>query len=748
MDKNRLFKYFNKGVSFIFIFSVLSLICLYIYHRGIVLTVSALILITACLAVFIGIFLYLAKVKRSVLNTLVYKFSLFRLLLLFFLANFVFANFFLVVLGMFDFDNFLSIEYSLASKLFGILLFYFCYFLLSTSLGEFFLTLFKVKKLNRRDKIIFAYALGFSFFSLTIFFIAVSGLLYKSVILFLLVASILFSYKYIRKNLRLIFNHGFSIKMRDKKNFIFIFVFILLSIQLVFIAKPVPVTTDDLHTYWNAPLEYSRAHSFLVMTNTKTASASQNNEMIYAGIITLFETKYIGYFQFFSFIFFLFAAHRLAELYFNKKIASLAVLSSVLIPWNFYYMATTKVEMNTLLFSVVTTLALYKYFLEKKLSLLVMFAFFSGILFGIKYFGLFLILPLSLFLLIYLLKNYKFKKASHQFLIAVSIFFLAFSPWLIKNCYYFGQPLYPSGFLKFGQSENITLSKDLDYMRQRGSEINALRHSDGNNINIFSKFVNQKTGKNIDKFLWINYGLASPLFLILFFLLAKKNKKLQYLNLLILFYFCLWNYLGESRPWYGIFAYTLISFMLIYYVFKFKYFKYLYLIFLLSLTFVYGAPLYSNLRYISGEVSAEEYKQGQLLFLKTATYINQEHILDEARLLLVGDTAVATIEHNGQAILSDPYLSHVSYSLNQGDDFFKNDLLNNGFKYLIYSSAIDDQIMSWPQDNKQLNITEYLESYTGDTPSLYKDIEKLKSFLDNNAELIFDDFYKLYKIKK
>ena len=234
----------------------------------------------------------------------------------------------------------------------------------------------KLGEINKKDKIIFSYGLGFIISSLVIFLIAVFGLLYQGVVLSLVITSALLSFKYLKENYLNVFRFKFEINFRDKKNIIFLF--LLLSVHFVFITKPNPITTDDLHTYWNAPLEYTRTHSYLPMTNTKGSSATQNTEMLYAGIISLTDTRYIIHFQFFAFLFFLFTVHRLAELYFNKRIASLAVLSSTLIPWNFYYITTVKVEMSLLLFSAMTTLALYKFFLSKKQACLILFAIFSA----------------------------------------------------------------------------------------------------------------------------------------------------------------------------------------------------------------------------------------------------------------------------------------------------------------------------------------------------------------------------------
>ncbi len=751
MNKDYVFRCLDRIVSFVFIFFIFILAFLYIYHRNLVFIVSVFFLVIISLILIIGFLLLLDR--RNVFKKIFFlkitalKLNVFRLFFLFFFCSFLLANFFLIFLNFFDFNRIFYIEYSLVKKIFLILFFYFFYFLLNISLGEKFLSFFKEKNLNKRDELIFSYAFGFSFFSLSIFLIAFFGLLFESVILILLIGTVLFSYSYLKRNLQTVFNYFFKFDFFDKKKQILVFVFIVLSLQFIFIFKPVPITTDSLHTYWNAPLEYVRSHSFLPMTNARTASASQNNEMIYAGIIALFDTKYIIHFQFFSFVFFLFVIYRLVELYFNKKIASLAVLSSLLIPWNFYYLYTVKVEVNVLLFSAIVLLAVYKYFLEQKNVFLFLFAWFSGILLGIKYSGVFLILPLFIFLFFYLFNNYKLRIFLKYFVLAVFVCCLSFSPWLIKNCYYFQQPFHPSGFLSFNNTDNTALYYNKEFRVQRSNEIHQLRHASGEDANLFLKFIHQTTGKNIDKYLWINYGLASPLFLLLFFLLAKKNSKLQYLNLLFFIYFVIWNFLGGNRPWYGIFGYTFISFLLLFYIFKYKYLKYLYLGFLFCIGFIYIEPFYPNLAYLNGQISADEYKYGQLLYLKTADYINQSHILDNSRLFLVGDTAVATIKQNGQKIISDPYFSKIGYSLNKGDNFLKNDLINNNFSYLIYSRSIDLQISSWPQNNKNISLGEYLDSYSGEIPSLYHDIIKLRNFLDNYAELIFDDgFYKLYKI--
>ncbi len=750
MSKNKII-IFNNTISWLFVFFVFLLLGFYFYYRNLIFVglIFIFIVFFLLLILLFLLFVYTKATKRNVFFTkqLVVKINIWQIFLLFLFVSFLIANISLLFYHFFNFDKAFFIEYHIVVYLLSVSIFYFLYFLLNISWGERLLLFFGVDGLPRKEKIIFSYALSFSFFAIIFFLIAFCGILYKAVVLPLLFLITVFSVQQIKDNLLFIGKKHFYVNIFSKRDIIFIFVFILLAAYFVFIFKPLPATTDDLHTYWNAPLEYARVHSYLPMTNVRTASATQNNEMIYAAIILLFGTKYIIHFQFFSFVFFLFVIYYLAEIYFNKRNAVIALFATLLVPWNFYYLNTVKLEATVLLFSAILCLALYKYIAEKKIFFLTIFSWLAGFLFGIKYATAFLFLPLFLFLFLFLFNTDRTAGAVKKIILSSFLAFLAFSPWLLKNYYFFHTPFYPYSFWGTADKASYQLTRPNDYGRKRMNEINQLRHYGGEQIGFLKTMFYQAVGKDIDKRVWINFGIASPLFLFFFFFLAGKKKKLQVLNLLMFFYFLLWFLEGGNRPWYGIFGYTVISFLILYYLFQYKYWSWLYIVFLLMINLIYIIPWEKNLLYLSGQISEDKYKHIFLPYAPTADFLNNSHLLSGAKILLVGDTATATINNNGQKISSDQYLTKISYSLNKGEEFLKKDLHNHGFSYLIYSQLLDMDTMKWTMANKGLTIDQYLLSYQGEIPSIYQDIAKLKVFLRNNAELIFDDgFYSLYKI--
>ena len=104
----------------------------------------------------------------------------------------------------------------------------------------------------------------------------------------------------------------------------------------------------------------------------------------------------------------------------------------------------------------------------------------------------------------------------------------------------------------------------------------------------------------------------------------------------------------------------------------------------------------------------------------------------DKKILLLGDFRVAFINNNSEQIIPSPYLEKTGYFLSHSDRAFLDYLHANSISHIIISMNLNNYY-AW-LSNKDISLDNYLSQ---NTYSVYRDIENLKKFTQNNMELIY-----------
>lgn len=685
-----------------------------------------------------------------------------HLFVLFFALVIITANAFLFILSAqkiisteLSFGNIINFEVSIFQKTLALALFYFLLALLVYALGKKLLRLFKINFDSKLELFVFSVGAGFVPIMFGTFFIALAGRLYGWAIWLMIIILAGFSFSELKNIVSDLKQTEIKLLLTDKssvlKILVFLLLFIILAFNFVVITKPLPITTDDLHTYFNSPDLFVFYHKYKPLMHIPNANMGQNTEMIYAAILSVFNPKFIIHFQFFSFILCLISFYVLIKRGFSQNHAFLALFCIFFVPWNFYYTSTVKVEFFMAFYMALIALSLFSWWRKKENhSYLYLFGFFSGIALGIKYTAALLVFPLLIFLGLYFIFNIKNNLRNiKSFLISIALLIIFFSPWIIKNIYYFNNPLYPFQYFTQNKINEKLLNSQKLNQKERAVEIKYLRHSlEKNKYSlrvVFNALWNQSVGRGTNSGNWINFGFI-PILIIPFYILALRDKKMLGILFIIFLYFLFWYVLGGARVWYAFFGVMALYALLPSLLLKNKYFLCLYAVFSLFIVVISSYIIPHNINYLIGSEDVEAYKYNTIPYIGTAEYINKSNLSSDEKILLLLDFRAAFINRNDELTIVDPYLSLSGYALSQGLDYYKKSLDESSIKYIIYSYKKEESYRSW-LDNKNLSYEEYLSNYKGATPSIYKDIETLKNFLGAYGQLLFDDgYYKLYKI--
>lgn len=655
-------------------------------------------------------------------------------------------------------QDLIFIEINIFQKVSSIFIFYTLLFLLAYAAGRKILTSLNFNFESKTELFIFSIGLGLIPIIFITFFLAIIGWLYRWPIYLLITLLLLLSFREFKKILKEFDRETIILSLKDYlgsiKCLILTALLILLSFSFVINFKPIPFTTDDLHTYFNVPNLYANYHRYKPLLHCDTSNMGQNTEMIYTAIISAFGQQYIIHFQFIFFVLCLVGFYCLLKKMFGEKHSLLAILFLYFVPWNPYYYSTTKVEFFLAFYLLLILFSFYlwhnKNFNNKFLYLI---GILSGISLGIKYNAALLILPI--YLLIFIVTVAKFKKdffARLKPLVISSLLCISFfSPWAIKNWIYFDNPMYPflnSKKIMQNYQNNQEIEESQKFIEGRSREINNLRHAGQNNKKTIKNFLlttwDQSIGKNINNGLWINFGFI-PLVTLPFFLFFIKDKKIVYAFFIIITYFFLWYIIEGARSWYAFFGFMIIYAILPYILLKNKLLAFFYLLFATTITMISTYIFPANIKYLFGVIDTNTFISRVIPYYETAKFINSLDLSPKEKILFPEEFRTAFIERNDEITIVDPYLSKSTYALNKGEDCFYDFLKNNSVKYIVHSK-IEQFYKTWPL-RKYQSLDNYLSEYGGKTPSIYEDIEKLNSFLNNRTQILFSDgYYSLYKL--
>ena len=407
--------------------------------------------------------------------------------------------------------------------------------------------------------------------------------------------------------------------------------------------------------------------------------------------------------------------------------------------------------MSLVFYSVLLLSLFFLWLGNKEKKILCILGVLAGIALGIKYTSAMVIAPIYFLILIsvFLDKQKNFKPVVISILLAI----LFFSPWALKNQYYFNNIFFPYELVSANTKSFDLLPADPSYDEARKNEINQLRHglisSDKFSFKTFFVAIwKQSLGKDLDKGHWINFGFL-PLLITPFYLFFKKEKKLSIYLFISMIYFLLWYALEGARTWYAIFGIMLLYASAPFLLLKNKFLSLFAVFFSLVISIFTLFVLQTNIDYLIGAENVGSYAQKSISYYKTAEFINDNLKLENGeKILIAGDFRTAFINNNDKITYCDSYLKKISYSINQGDDIFYDSLKNSSFAYVVYSKImLDNFYQAWP-NNHNITTENYLLNYKGKHPSIYQNIRQLNSFLNKNAVIIYeDDYNKLYKLK-
>ncbi len=666
-------------------------------------------------------------------------------------------------------------ELNIIQKIFLLALFYEILIIFVYGLGRKILKLFKFNFQSKLEFFLFSMGVGFIPLMLGTFLIAVLGLLYFSVILIFLFILFVISFKEIKQIIFEINKEVIELSFQTSKQIIhFIVVLILLtllSLNFVAIIKPAPIDSDSMHTYFNAPNLFLEYHKYRTIPSMGYANMGQNQEMIYALILSILSPFFIIHIPLFFLVLSLFAFYFILKNKFGKAHASLAVLLIYLIPINQFLIDTVKVDLCLIFYLslILSSLCLYK----NKKKFIYLLGIFSGIAIGIKYNAVFFILPVFILLFFNVLrkgiiaKHYSgiksntpvslFKNIIPSLKIVFIVGILAvlfFSPWMIKNIVYFQKPLNPYKYFSFKENNfknYFYADKDFtNFVKNRSEEIQFLKHSNNvHNLSIFNFFKtlwNQSLGKDVLGDVSSNFGCFAIL-LFPFYFLTKKTKKALGLIFLSVLYFIFWYLSKAGGAWYALFGHMLLYTTLPLLLIQYRKIGFFILTVVLFTGLLHISFFSNELNYLIGKDSAQSYKGKTIPQYKMAKYINKLDLKNNEKMILVGDFKLAYIKQNDTLIKDlDVYFFKTGYNLNKGDKYFYDLLKKNNIHYIIFSDLYT-VFQIWPTRHN-ITLYEYKQNYKKSNPSIYTDIERFNNFLKNYTNMEFDGgYYRLYKLK-
>lgn len=355
------------------------------------------------------------------------------------------------------------------------------------------------------------------------------------------------------------------------------------------------------------------------------------------------------------FLAFALAVYNFSKTFFKEINPALPGLIFLSIP---AFIENTNLYTNDLHLAYFTLMAIYCLFLwreKEENKYIVLAALFTGFCLATKYIALIsCLLPFAVLIGYFLIKR---QRPLREWVKIFTLFFvpafLVFSPWVIKNLIYTGNPFYPAFFNIFGGRD---MSGEMYAVIQSMSGKPAL--ADG-----FHRFISNGWGLflNSPKEINIKYGASaylSPLPLVffpLFFLIKERNERYNALAVIFLIMFVCWNFTFPLTR----FLYPAIAVLVLLTAFAFavlyktasKAMKYIlgttlafYILFGVLLGF-YQADLWAgDFGFSHLNENAEEYMARQLASDKgfmlssypVEKYIN-ENAEPDARVLIIGD---------------------------------------------------------------------------------------------------------------
>lgn len=445
------------------------------------------------------------------------------------------------------------------------------FFLVSYGIGKKILNLFKIETKQLMVNFLFSVGLGIITLSFITYLLSALAMAYSLIVYAIVVVAILISWSEIKYILKILFNSWITFSRKEFDRFEYMAI-MLLGILLFLglfssLATLLSAKWDSFHQYLLFPFEYAKEHRLIFYPYHPYWGFPQAGEMTFLLAILLggMQTAFVQ--NYFFLILTLLGVNAL--LGFIAKNWRIWILTSIIIfpPLMFYTFGYIKIEP---LFTFITTLiflTLYELFhsneSNQKKKYWILLSIFLGILMIIKYTAALFIIALG----IILLNHRKYLEIGIKKWILLGLIVAAlFSPWAIKNIWYYQQAFYPilAGVDTIKKTTGLQCHKEL--IATSNEDIFLIHNHEPlkTKSTLLAKILLASTLFFLENGMKIgDFGFALAFFLPLFFIHPprKENRFMRMLYGFTIVYTILWLVFFAGQAWYLLPSF--LSFMLV-----------------------------------------------------------------------------------------------------------------------------------------------------------------------------------------
>jgi hypothetical protein len=314
---------------------------------------------------------------------------------------------------------------------------------------------------NKLQSLIVSLALGFTGLSLISLLLGTLKLLHEEILWGILIALSTFGLIKILKQRKSAPFNKIMLSL-DEKAILMLFWAIIL-VNMLSALSPV-IFYDALVYHLNIPMEYLKAHRIFHMPYNMHSNLPQGMGMIYIYTLLLKSGVAAKLLNFFFGLLIALTIYSMARLWLNRRAALIAMLLFYSIPQIFLLSSLVNVDLSAAFYMLLGFYFLIGFSHKLKKKLLLLSGIFCGTAMSFRYQSA--LIAGMLFLLIFFIKKKDNRSAKQgkksscsrkkirELLSGAFIFCLAliiiFSPWMIKNIIYTGNPLFPLFYSIFG----------------------------------------------------------------------------------------------------------------------------------------------------------------------------------------------------------------------------------------------------------------------------------------------------------
>ncbi len=516
---------------------------------------------------------------------------------------------------------------------------------------------------------------------------------------------------------------------------------------------PAPADADSLNTYFAAPMAYVGQGGYIPLGYYGHANMGQNVEMLYSIAILAGGPPLVMLHSWLAFFLIILSVFAIADRFFGRQHALIALATVLFIPINIYFIHTAKVDLWLALYLLHILLLLWLWLDTFDKKYLYLAGLFTGIAVGIKYTAIpFAAVLLASFAIAALARRRsQWRQTIISLAVAVVLALAAFSPWAIKNTVVFANPLYPQKIFGLpGATGGYLNDSGLPgYQRMRGEEVMQLKldypATGKNPLTILRALWHQSIGYRIFDVPSHDAGFLGLIVIIPLLFFVRKYRALMIILPAVIVALAAWQKVSFGGIWY-LYPLLIILYLLASVLFvRFPSLARIYLP-VMALVFITNITVYGNLPFLLRSETDNNALYRFVPFAKAAEDLNRRIADSGGKAIVVGDFRAAYIDNPQETVVNvDPYLGIAGYALRNGNDYYYELLKKNNIKYIVHSYMYT-MFEYWPEI-KGISLADYRRQYEGAGPSIYDDLDAFRKFLDTKTDLVYDDgIYMIYRI--